>query len=229
MDDRLLQQLRNTLRYIEIPEMPSSEEILRRGRRRLYKRRASAVIMCLSLLVVGWAGASVLTREPGSKTSDAFHNGSGTANAVPPSATPSVSPGWTRHVDDSTGWSVETPADWHVSWGYQGQYMMVGSYDFPVGDLCGPTGALSNLPDNATFVWMFEAQDGSAFDFSPRPASLSLDPSTLGHYEGMGCRDVYRLTFSLSGRFFVVYAAFGDGSISSLRQTTLESLGSFSP
>jgi hypothetical protein len=131
------------------------------------------------------------------------------------------------HSNPTKGYVIETPQDWKVSWGFSNQYIEVGSYDFGSGGFCGQDGALTSMPANGTFFWMFENKSGSGFDFTPRPSSFALDPATLAPYEGMGCRQMYRFTFTDSGRYFVVYMGFGPAAGASVRKDALQALDSF--
>lgn len=222
---RLIQELPDAL---TIPKAPRGTEIMKRGLRRRSRSRLLALAATATTVGLVWIALFHYPFGPFAHQ-ELVHVGTGgrSTRSLGLASSDASRPGWTIHSNPARAYVIETPKHWKVSWGFGNRYMQVGSYDFGSGRFCGRDGALTILPANGTFFWMFENQSGSGFDFTPRPSSFALDPATLAPYEGMGCRQMYRFTFTDSGRHFVVYMGFGPRAGASVRKDALQALDSF--
>lgn len=220
--DTLIKSLPQT---IQAPSAPSIDDIKKAGlrqRRKVHLLSGLAAI-ATSLLVVSSIGQfpSQLGRSSTELNTDSQEGANMTTGGAP---TPSPSPGWEFHVNEVKGLTIQTPSDWDVTWGYENQYLIVSSHATPNGELCGPSGALTQLPADGVYLWMFEPKNITDWSFPSRPSHFTLDPSTLGPYEGQSCVESYRITFRDSGRFFVAYMSFGSNFDKSTVSNTLAAL-----
>ncbi len=146
---------------------------------------------------------------------------------VAPAPSESSQEARTTHTNGDDGLSITTPEDWRVRWegpppATPALYVSTFDYD-PSHGFCGTDGALSVLPSDGAFFWLYEFQGVSA---PQRPTRFEFDESSLAGYDGSGCVPTYRIDFSESGRVFSVHAAFGDQAGQDLRQQVLDSLNS---
>jgi hypothetical protein len=149
--------------------------------------------------------------------------------AVPGGSTPS-SP--ERHVDLDDGLAITVPDSWTFREDPAGpiepkNVFAVGSWAFPRGGDCAPTGAQDDLPPDGALFWLTEYYgDQPPADFPARPETFELDRGTLGVYE---CSTVpsYMIRFREGRRFFQLHVAFGPEASESLELEVLRALQSF--
>lgn len=221
----LIQELPDAL---TIPKAPSGPEIIQQGlarrlRNRLLRLAATVAMVGLVAFTLLHSSWKPLADHKSISHVDFGGRSAGSLGLASPDASRR---GWTVHSEPAKAYEVETPPGWQVSW-FGTRYMAVGNYEFGSGDFCGRRGALTTMPADGSFFLTYETTSSSGFDFTPRPSSFALDAGTLATYEGTGCRQMYRFTFTDSGRYFVVYMGFGPRAGASVRGTALQVLDSF--
>jgi hypothetical protein len=108
---------------------------------------------------------------------------------------------------------------------------VVGTWDFPAGADCGPGGALAGLPVDGALVWIREMtqRPGNTGDFfewptkRPRPDPTAAPAAYACTHGTPAERELY----TMSGRFFEVYLAFGPSTPVALRDQAWDVVLSF--